>query len=654
MAKNITAHPILRKPSIEQVRGFMNQTGEHDPQKAYLDLLARREVEIAKEKKDPLRYGWEPPIWKVCDALLGLPCFDKSFEKKIEAVFNYTWEEWCAAMRHELGFQRRLRVLLIPGTNRSSKTEYAAKRTEQVLLHFPEESGWVYHTDADASKESQQPRLYQYLPVELRGKDFTEKFGPYIKYGKKNGFTDASFILSNGSKVAMRYYSQDPDKIEGHALKWVWADELIPPNFQETLEGRILDRDGWMVTTFTPIHGWTPTVNMFIQGSEIARSITAYLLPLDEGEPRLDLAFGFDSPKAYEKAVEDDPRATIPEDPSNWLLDQPSQPECPKGRQFDVMPRVRRCLSDYKGVVYFSPADNPFGNPPAVYDKWKNNNVRERKQRLYGEATKTFSGQFPKFGKPHLLPHDKIPKVGTNYMICDPTPGGRPFVAVWIRVTRFGAFLYREFPEVYPSKFGEDVPFGLWAEPSGRTNGLNDGDRGPGAEPIGWGLERYKQHFAALERWEEYKAWSKGEQSRIEDWRDDNGADEEIFERFLDCRSADSPTLKRQEVSTLLDDFLDINLDFSVTPGVKVDERVRQLNSLLDYKEDASGNIVTPPAFYVSARCENTIFCLQNWMGVEGQKGAMKDFVDLPTWFACLDLDYVEDGAWETEGGGAL
>jgi phage terminase large subunit-like protein len=659
MAKKVLEHPVLTKPTLAHVTAWMEQTGERDPQRAFLELMARRDALIRQENADPLRYGWEPPIWKVPDALLGLPCFDKTFEKQIDAEFGWCWEEFCERLRRKLGFKRKLRVLLIPGTNRSGKTDYAAKRTIQILNYFPSESGWVYHTDADSSKESQQPRLVNYLPGDLRtvvlgGGSFSEPQGPYIKYTLKNGFTDNSFILPNRSRCSMRYYSQDADKIEGHSLKWVWADELIPPDFQSTLEGRILDRDGWMVTTFTPIHGWTPTVNLFILGSEVARAVNAFLLPLDDGGPRLDLAFGFQSPEAYERACKEEPRATVPESPLNWLRDVPSQPAVPADRKFDVMPRVRRCLEDYKGVVYFNPADNPFGNPPAVFDKWKDSNTQEKKQRLYGEATKTFSGQFPKFGKIHILPADKVPKAGTNYQICDPTPGGRPFVSCWIRVTRFAAFVYREFPEVNPSPLGMDVPFGLWAEPSGRKNGINDGDRGPGAEPVGWGLDRYKQHFAALEGWADYKAWANGGGGLIEDWRDDNGADEEVFERFLDCRSADSPTLKRQEVSTLLDDFLDINLDFSVTPGVKVDERVRQLNSLFDFKEDAAGNVMVPPQIYISDACQNTIFCVQNWMNAEGQKGAMKDFVDLVTWFACLNLDYVEEKAWSTSGGGAL
>jgi hypothetical protein len=654
MAKKILAHPILRKPTMADVQRFMENTGEHDPAAAFIALHHKREEIILQEKKDPLRFGWEPPIWKVADALLGLPCFDKTFEAKIQAQFGWEWEEWCAAIRQHLGFKRNLRVLLIPGTNRSGKTDYAAKRTNLVMLHFPHESAWVYHTDTDSSKESQQPRLYEYLPAELKGKDFNEKFGPYIKYSVKNGFTDASYILGNGSKVAMRYYSQDVDKVEGHALKWVWADELIPPDYQNTLEGRILDKEGWMVTTFTPIHGWTPTVNMFIQGSEIAQTIRAYLLPLDELEPRLDLAFGFDSPESYALACKDDPRSTQPENPNCWLTGEPSQPPAPAGRKFDVMPRVRRCRKDYKGVVYFSPADNPYGNPPAVWDKWKDNNIAEKKQRLYGEATKTFSGQFPRFGNIHIIPHDKIPKNGTNFQIVDPTPGGRPFVAGWFRATRFAAFMYREFPETTPSPFGDDVPFGLWAEPSGRKSGINDGDRGPGAEPIAWGLERYKQHFAAVERWAEYVEWATTGQGRIEDWMETNGAEELIEERFLDCRSADNPNITRDGVVTLVDKFQEINLDFSVTPGGTVDERVRLLNSRFDFREDVQGNVIVPPTIYISDRCVNSIFCVQNWMGVEGQKGAMKDFVDLITWYAALGLDYIEEGSWATAGGGAL
>ena len=316
-------HPVMLEPKVADF--YLDPAG-NPRERAEVERLWKaahdaRVQALVRERSDPIRYGWEPPIWKVCDALLGLPLFDTGFGERIAERFGWTWEEWTEAMRLRLyKAGKRLRVLLISGPNRSGKTEYAAKRTNQIMNKFAGEIAWCYAQNNDNSIEIMQPALFRHLPAELRsgGKDIKSKT-TYIKYSQHNGFTDNRYVLPNASLVSLRNYSQKEETLEGPALKLVWADELIPPNFQKTLEGRIGDRDGWMIDTFTPIKGWSATVNMFMSTAEIVKTCTAFLIPLDSGEPDEVRAYGFQSLEERNKAWADDPRRTVPDDVCRWL-----------------------------------------------------------------------------------------------------------------------------------------------------------------------------------------------------------------------------------------------------------------------------------------------------------------------------------------------
>lgn len=659
-AVKVESHPVMRMPRVADFWYAPDGSvrSKEQVKRLYEEACRIRAQAIAKEKADPIRYGWEPPIWKVCDALLGLPLFDTAFEQKIQDRFGWTWEEWCEALRLKLlGYAKRLRVLLISGPNRSGKTEYAAKRTNQIMNEFEGEISWCYAQSNPNSIEIMQPALYRHLPIELRGEKDIKSKGAYIKYSAHNGFTDGRYNLTNGSMVSLRNYSQKEETLEGPALKWVWADELIPPNFQETLEGRIADRDGWMVDTFTPIKGWSGTVNMFMHKSEIVKACAAFLIPLDKGEPDTVRGFGFETAEGRDDAWKDSPKRTVPEDVHCWLEDRPSQPEVPAGRVFETAPRVVKCFEEYKGVVFFQPMDNPFGNPPSVWDLWKGKATKTIKERLYGWATKTFAGQFPKFDEQiHVFRDEQLPECGSNYQMTDPTPGGRPFFSLKCRVVGDSLWIYHEWPqESRESDAPPDVPFGKWAIPSGEKNGVNDGKSSDGAEPIGWGVRAYVKEWARLEGWDFAEALAIYEEEAQEpeeydpmaqhihkvalmEQRHDTGSDfgaapgsedgECIVERGLDSRAASSPRIENDRSTTLFEMFRDYGLDMCLAPGIGIEERVAMVNSLLDYEENEDGEIVVPPRLFISAKCLNLIFAITTWTGADGLKGATKDPID--------------------------
>lgn len=657
----VKSHPVMRRPTVADLYRAPDGSVRSSAQvKALYEQALKLWAEaIGREQADPIRYGWEPPIWKVCDALLGLPLFDEAFRARIVERFGWSWEEWSEALRLKLfGFSKRLRVLLISGPNRSGKTEYAAKRTNQLMSRFDGEIAWCYAQNNDNSIEIMQPALYRYLPAELKagGKDIKSKT-TYIKYSQHNGFTDNRYVLPNESLVSLRNYSQKEETLEGPALKWVWADELIPPNFQKTLEGRIGDRGGWMVDTFTPIKGWSATVNMFMSASEIVKACDAFLLPLDKDGPDEVRAYGFFTQAERDAAWGDDPRRTLPEDVHCWLEDKRSQPEVPAGRVFERAPRVVKCFSEHRGVVFFQPMDNPFGNPAAVFDIWRSNPVRVIKERLYGWATKTFSGQFPRFNKNvHVIPGSRIPVQGTRYQMIDPTPGGRPFFLIYVKICGETMYVEADWPAEH-SPGVPDVPFGKWAEPSGKKDGVNDGEPADGADSIGWGVERYVREFARIEGWdfEEAKACQQAEAALetgpdVEDYmhahlhkvsilegRFGGGEVErlpghdarlKVEERGLDSRAATAPRIERDRSSTLYEMFKDYGLEMCLAPGIDIAERVAMVNTLLDYDENEQGEIVNPPRLYIAAECRNLIFALEYWTGADGLKGATKDPVD--------------------------
>lgn len=634
----------------------------------FKEAVALREEVVVNERSDRLRNGWEPPIWKVCDALLGLPCFDVKFEEQVKKRFGWDWDTWCEMMRLHLGFDRPVQVLLISGPNRSGKTEYAAKRANQIGLYFDDEMVWCFAQTSSNSVEIQQVALHTYLPAELRGKDVRTR-SAYIKYSLHDGFTGENYVLPTGTRISLRNYMQKEETLEGPPLKFVWGDELIPPHFQKTLEGRIADRNGWMVDTFTPVRGWSATVNMFLEGADRTRECIAYLLPADGGEPDEVRAFGFESEEQMAAARMYNPKATVPEDVNLWLEGKRSQPACPEGRKFEVMPRVMKCFNRNRAVVFFQPMDNPFGNPPAVWQLWRYANNKSKRERLYGFAEKTVACQFPLFSESvHVIDPEKIPAEGTNYQVIDPTPGGRPFFMIWIRVTKFARYIYREWPQADPSP-DDGVPFGNWAEPSGRRNGINDGDFAEAADPIGWGVDRYVREFARLERWkdgweeripvaeelsdraaygtEEDRGWNKIARYEAaadggEVLRPDDGAEEEIELRLIDSRAASSPKIEHNRLTTLYEMFAETGLEMQLTEGTEVDERVRLVNHALYYESGSDGKEGLAPRLFVSARCRNVIFAMQNWKGAEGLKGATKDPCDCVGYGEAAMLEYVE------------
>jgi len=653
-------HPLIPPPTYEQVAAEANYRNLPMVE-ALKSLKVRAEKVIAAEKMDPLRFGWEPTIWNVCDALIGLDFCSGTFAKEIKKRFGMEWPEWAEAMRQHLGFSQAITMLLILGANRSSKSEYSAKRGQIMLTQKPGSKVYAFHMSNPRSVRDQQPLFWKYMPPEYRHQQATAN--EYIKYKRKTGFSDNSFINPVESECSFLNYAQDRDTaLEGMEADLVLPDELIPPDWVETILYRLTTRAGKGVIGFTPIRGYTPTVKIFCDSAKVVEQAEGYMLPRDGGEPDPARALGLSQAEFEEvtQAYIEKRPARAPQsraqDCCAWLEGKTGQIAPPEGRLFEKMPRVLKCADPKLGVVFFHGCDNPYGNPKEVLSTAATKGPDEMRIRVYGKTDKTISNIFPKFNKDyHVLHAADIPDEGINYFFMDPA-SDRNFFMTWIRATREAAYIVREWPGGYHiPDIGVPDP---WALPSGKKEGINDGRKGQGADSFGFGLLRYKFEIARLERWLDWRKWRDEKPNEeypaeddLLDWDEANGAVEVMEARLVDSRAASSPRVENDRPVTLYEDLQELGMDFSLAPGSSITDGISRINTALDFDCDAEQSFFNKPKLYVSDACPNTIYSMENWMNVDGQKGACKDPVDNVRYYYTAECGFVDGKTFGTRPG---
>lgn len=526
-----------------------------------------REEQIVNEKEDPLRYEWEPSMWKKADEILASE-----------------------------------RELLILGGNRSGKSSYAAKRMMRAMLDKPDGRFWCFQETAANSVEMQQPLLWKYMPPELRAARKTRTTN--ISYGQKTGFAENSFVLPNGAQCFFRNYSQDVSTIEGGEVDGIWFDELVPSNFLETARFRLATRRGWLLLTFTPIHGYTAVVKEYLAGATTIEDREAELLPKYGKEG------GGDSAATGEKMVVG----------------------------YERMPVVQRPAKRKGLVLYFWSQDNPFGGYEQIRQEVKDARREEVLYRCYGVPTKAIGNQFPKFNdKVHVVPFDRIPEGGTTYHVVDPC-GGRNWAMIWAKFDATGrCFIVQEWPSQDRYIPGVGFP-GAWAEPDGKKH---DGRPGDAQKAFGFGLSEYKAEIDAVEL-------ELGKESGAKD-----GQPVEVFERIMDSRYGNAQTVAREGATTLIEECAEIGINFLAAPGDSVNEGVSLINDWLSYDTSKKVSAVNQPRLYVADRCKNTIYALHEWTGRDGKTGACKDFIDVLRYLVLSGAGHVDERVLSVEPAGA-
>lgn len=404
MALQWTHHPILEVPSKEEQIAM-------GPERL-LEYYERREAAIEREKQDPFNFGTELPHWSLADEQL------KSHGE-----------------------------LLILGSNRSGKTEYAAKRVVQSLCANPGSVIWCFTANSQNSIAHQQAAIHRYLPNEYKnlGRSRTH----YVSYSVKNGYTASSFVLPNRSMCVFRNWSQNIETIEGGEIGspeevsdgthniGAWFDEEVSLSWWTTCRYRCLtrsDADGTparMIATFTPVSGWSPMVASFLSGARTLEDSEAELL---EGE-------------------------RVP------ILQQP------------VRANAR--------VTYFHISQNPYGGWNAMKGQLKGAKRDEILCRAYGVPTKPSNTVFQNLDDRVIMKHSDLPVLKNpkdhpcNWILSIDPAGNKSWFMILVAVAANGVhYVVDEWP---------DPSFGVWAD-------LERGERGrPGeaAAPNGYGIQDY-------------------------------------------------------------------------------------------------------------------------------------------------------------------
>ena len=407
---NWTPHPVIPIPTDDEI-ALRAWTSED-----VASFFNEREEMIKLERDDPYVYGFELPQWDIMDGLL----------KEASEVHVY-------------------------GGNRSSKSEVCAKRVVEAAMHNPDSVIWCFQTTNDNSIQMQQKYIWKYLPLDL--KTAKKSKVTYISYSQKNGFSDNKLVLPNGSEIVFRNYAQEISTIEGGEVGsmypctdkrtvhniGVWADELIPQDFLDTLRYRLVTRDAKMLVSFTAIAGYSPVVKEMIAGAKTLEDKIADLLP------------GYRVP----------------------IIQQPKRKDA--------------------RIIYFHTADNPYGGFERIKKTLDGAHKDDILCRAYGVPTKPLAGKFPKFSHKHnVVKHEDIPFIKdkdalcTHYQIIDPA-GKKPWFMLWLGVTALNEiYIWAEFP---------DIAWGDWAD-------MSKGKRGrPGdaAKPNGYGYNDYIDRMNEIE-----------------------------------------------------------------------------------------------------------------------------------------------------------
>ena len=529
-----TPHPLLPVISPEQFRADFADAKR---------LLVEREARIAMEKEDPIRYGFEPEHWAKAEELA-----------------------------------REYRDILVMGGNRSGKSTWAGKLVMRILAEKPEARAWCFQTTNDNSVSMQQPILWNFMPAELR--EAKRNKITNIAYTQKNGFSENTFVLPNRSQCWFRNYAQDIKTIEGGEIDVAWCDELVPLDWLETIRFRLVDRNGILIVTFTPVEGYSATVKEYLQGARTILDCEAELLPKRGG-------------KGLER-----------------------------------VPLHQECTARHAAIFYFHTKNNPW----AGYERLKVELAKQPREKIlcraYGVPTKATATSFPRFREAvHVVPADKIPTAGTNYLFCDPA-GNKNWFMLWARLDADGrAWVYREFPQTDTYIEGVGYP-GAWSVPSGKKA---DGEAGEGQKSFGWGLGAYMREIQRLEA--------------------EDGV--QVFERWIDSRYGNTTVVgNREHSTTLLEELEDAGMPFRSCPTENIAEGVSLLNDWLFYHEDKPIDHTNAPRLYISARCQNTIWALKEWTGLDGQKGSSKDPIDCLRYLVCSGVENVEGGKLNVTGGG--
>ena len=627
-----------------------------------LEIERKRFLEAMRD--DPYTLGYEPDIWIVVKALMRGAPVTAPERGRVKRRTGLDWDDFAERIRTNLGFRAPVGEVLIMGANRSGKTDFASKLALQIAERGGKTTCVGFQT-LKTGKGIQMKRLWNYMPKRFKERNIALKkasrIDEHISYTEQNGFAGSKITFGNGSVMDFVTYEMDVKAIEGSEYDFGWLDEEFPMEFLSTLRSRLASRRGVLVGTFTPISGYTPVVADFLDGMLVTKWHTANMLPRDGGEPEPWSELGLtreeygrltDAGKWRKGAGNEDcgvPEAR-PEECVMWAREDPNARDAQGERSFAWVPRVAVCKGGLAAAVWFYGSDNPYGSPASVIESAAKNRraTDEIKARVYGIAEKLTGRLFPKFSRErNVIAPEDLPKRLVRIMVVDPAPE-RNWCCGWYGYEKGTDTLYkyREWPGNYEIP-GVGVP-PAWAQLSDRNRGVNDGEYAGGQEDFGMSFLKYKFEWARLEGWKDFIEWAAAHDALewpedigiVEEWSELQGTREQMAERVIDARAASQSKMSMKENLTLFEEVGKLAEGFVPASGQEIAVGLAVLRDRIE-----TGR------YKVTADCTNTIFAYEQYTGKDGQKGAVKDWIDGDRYAALSGIfEYGEEAATEIAG----
>lgn len=288
---------------------------------------------------------------------------------------------------------------------------------------------------------------------------------------------------------------------------------------------------------------------------------------------------------------------------------------CPKGH----MPFIAEGRNKNSGIIWFHSKFNVYSPFERMVKELSSKTDYEKKIRAYGWAQALVGSQFPMFSETHIIPEEKIPKEGTVFMSCDPA-GARNWFMLWARCTEDGKiFIFNEFP---------DETYGEWALADSKPDGREGPAQRSGA---GRGIEEYKDLIRQIE------------------------GDMSIAERYIDPRAGATQAIGRDGGTSLIDllNSGENPMYFKPSAGIKIEQGISIINDWLSYDQSQPISSVNQPRLYISNKCQNLIYSLREWTGLDNDKGATKDPIDALRYIAVMNPEHENETTFTPIGGGS-
>lgn len=142
------------------------------------------------------------------------------------------------------------------GGNRSSKSVTGAVKVIKLCIDNPNYDCWAA-TWADMSVPIQQNEYNKWIPKD-------RNIIKYASYSDQRGFLNKIIIFMNGSRIRFKTYEQGWESFQGASKDIIHLDEEAPQEIVNECKARLMDRNGILLRTMTPLNGITYTYDEII------------------------------------------------------------------------------------------------------------------------------------------------------------------------------------------------------------------------------------------------------------------------------------------------------------------------------------------------------------------------------------------------------